>query len=412
MRLCLYNPQAVHGMFGLNLFYYFYFFFDKNKTVNKHFAKFSYFIDLLRDKKNKIAIIIDGTATSLTSSSFKFKFLSDNYCLLRIISFFEIYLWCFLNQINPFKQKIVFRFKELKDDDIIICFPHITDTFINQKVLKKSFLYHFNGQKIAHLTHFYGRTKIVSQNVKNLKIKFAISETDLSESLYYKKFYSYIEHCYILPYILRPRYIKTSSFKQRLNKCLALGSFEYLNINKTNKKSPLYDYFNFFKINTYHTMRKTIYENKNKLSKIIDCLIFPLSQPSKKKSFKSNISSYHSFNIVEKYNQYTMFITPEENIGLPSINVIEGMACGCAYIGLKHHMYSSLGFKDKVNYIGYNGSLNDLVIKIKYYQSHPILLKKISKNGYKLVTQKFTKNKVINNFYENLKKLVRSQTYF
>ena len=86
--------------------------------------------------------------------------------------------------------------------------------------------------------------------------------------------------------------------------------------------------------------------------------------------FLSEGKDYHRMDIVKKYNEYKMFIAPEESIGLSSVNVVEGMACGCAYIGLDHPMYTDLGMVDKQNYIGYDGTLDDLKSKIRYYQKN------------------------------------------
>ena len=78
-----------------------------------------------------------------------------------------------------------------------------------------------------------------------------------------------------------------------------------------------------------------------------------------------------------------MCIVGEEILGVPGIGFVEGMACGCAYIGLESQVYSDYGMQAGVHYIGYDGSLEDLKRVIQYYQmdEHQAELEKIAKTG-------------------------------
>jgi len=403
MRFCFYNPQAV--LSGMNLFFYLHYKLGKTRVMPTRAAKYSSLQRILTDKRYNSAIIVDGTATSLTCSSRRFPFVSENYYLLRIISFFEIYIWCFLNQINPFDQKIIFRYKQLKKDDVIFFFPHLTDTFLSKKILKRSFLYRFKGLRLAHMSHYFSRTKYIADILRWLKIDTVVSEVDLRRSKYFSKFFEFVKNIYILPFGLRSRYKKITEFEGRTNLALALGTYDYLDLENMGKNNPNYDYKCFFKSNVFHNMRKTLYENRKRMAGVIDCLIAPTVvrvDPNKKQK------DYLSYDIVEKYNQYKMFISPEENVGLPSVNVFEGMACGCAYIGIKHQMYADYGMVEGTHYIGYDGSLDDLEKQIKYYQSHLSELKKIADNGYNLVTKKFSEDRVVEGFYEDMVRAAKS----
>ena len=95
--------------------------------------------------------------------------------------------------------------------------------------------------------------------------------------------------------------------------------------------------------------------------------------------------SYYKIDIVDKYNEYKMAIVPEEVIDLPAIGFVECMACGCAYIGVPSSMYENVGMISGIHYIGYDGTVADLVNKINYYQNHPDELSVIASNGYKFV---------------------------
>jgi glycosyltransferase involved in cell wall biosynthesis len=111
---------------------------------------------------------------------------------------------------------------------------------------------------------------------------------------------------------------------------------------------------------------------------------------------------YHSFDIVDTYNNYRMFVSPEETIGQPSINAIEGMACGCAYVGRDDPMYTDLGFTKGVHYVAYDGTIEDLARVIGYYQSRPDELARIAEAGRALVTERFRPDRALQAFVKNL----------
>ena len=113
-------------------------------------------------------------------------------------------------------------------------------------------------------------------------------------------------------------------------------------------------------------------------------------------------SRFFSIDIVEKYNSYRMFVSPEEESGAPSINFIEGMASGCAYIG-RPEFYRGLPIVEGVHFIGYDGTLESLIDKISYYQTHSNELKAIALAGKEAVTKHFHPLEVTNKFLMQLK---------
>lgn len=83
-----------------------------------------------------------------------------------------------------------------------------------------------------------------------------------------------------------------------------------------------------------------------------------------------------------------MFVSPEEESGAASINFMEGMACGTAYIGRPSY-YTAYGMIPGVHFIGYDGTLDDLKEKIRYYQERPELLAEIAAAGQEFVKKRF-----------------------
>lgn len=422
MRLCFYNPHAVYNSIGETCLSRLARIFGTDKNnLRRHNMKYSFLLSFLQQNKYDTAIIVDGTGASLGLVLQEIPFLKDNYIVNTIVSYVEVYVWCLLNNLNPFKQTIILDKNKLDDKiDILFSFAFCSYSFSSEKLIEKSIIKSFIGKKILHASHFYKFTKTVAENIKKTGTKYMVAESDLKKSPYFNKFFSFIKQVYILPHVLRERYVNTSKFESRKNKCLALGTL----VIESESDSSNKDYIEFFKTNTLHPMRKTLFENKEKLTDVIDCLINfhnekrlevtnKLGAYSKYGIFRmvydlfflSEGKEYHKMDIVKKYNEYKMFIAPEENIGFSSVNSIEGMACGCAYIGIDHPMYSDLGMIDKKHYIAYDGSVEDLQKKIKYYQTHQKELAQIAANGCEFAKKRFTENKVKDDFWNYLKTL-------
>ena len=95
-----------------------------------------------------------------------------------------------------------------------------------------------------------------------------------------------------------------------------------------------------------------------------------------------------------------MFIAPEAAAGFPAALFVEGMACGCVYIGLENEMYSEFGMKSGVHYIGYDGTINDLIEKVSFYSNNYDELEKIANSGYEFAVRAFNPSAVHQKFIE------------
>ena len=82
-------------------------------------------------------------------------------------------------------------------------------------------------------------------------------------------------------------------------------------------------------------------------------------------------------------------ISPEEIIGVPSIGFVEAMACGCAFIGLKSDIYTSLGMIPGVHYLEYDGNIESLKGVIRNALSDVERLREIAMNGNTFIKQNF-----------------------
>ncbi len=401
MRICFYNPQALTcNALGTSLFALVTEF--GKAATNKR--RFDFLLEVLRDRKYDSAIVVDGTVSSLPWHRLGPIFRSRYF--IKSFSFFEVYLWCFLNGVNPLRRKIIFSLDGLDPErDVLFGFMATGKTFLDPVLTERSFFKAFSGKKVLHTTHFYERTARLATTVRATGVRAMIGEANLKDSPYFSMHFDYIDDVYIVPFVLRKRYVSTSAFISRKNKCVALGTLMLFPSNH----QPTKDHYAYFGVNALHPMRKTIAKNIDSLTNVIDSRMITVEQATVKKRKKwyaalwSKIvhpvgQPYHAFDIVETFNAYRMFVASEENIGLPSINSVEGMACGCAYIGLESPMYADLGMISGVHYVGYDGTLDGLVSKIAYYQGHEQELLAIADAGKRFVQKTFTEENAIRSF--------------
>ncbi len=203
----------------------------------------------------------------------------------------------------------------------------------------------------------------------------------------------------VIPFVFAPRFKVIKPFAERQNKAVSVGTVTY--------PSYLVKYFGH---DCLQPARKQIYDNAKDLTPWVDCFNSDYLEDDKlskqsasdnkivkvfkrlhDKFFVGHQKKYYSFDMVEKFNDYKMCIVGEEIVGLPGIGFVEGMACGCAYLGQTVGYYEDYGMKEGVHYIGYDGTLDDLKAKISYYQQpeHQEELEKIARTGCEFVRSHF-----------------------
>ena len=370
-RLVIYSPHWDH-LFGITLWHW------KNKK--KVVPKYSYLI------KN----LVNNSYQDIDISFYVDK--PSKFGWIPFLTRLRFIFWGYINGLNILKIKTLISPNELKENDIFFAFGRMA---LKNKPL--TFLKDKNIIKLFHLTHFMTDTSLMAKNAKDLEVSYFISENNLyKNSNFFKEYFPYYkQNVYVLPFSYQDRFTNLKSFKERKNKVFVSGSLSEFDMLTT---TSLKDFFSYFNVNTYHPMRKEIYNSKEILENEIDCYIMPIN---------TNISAtdnsfYKSFDMVEKLNEYKMLVAPEEVNNLPAIAFIEGMACGCAYIGKKDSMYEDIGFIDGINYIAYDGTINDLQLKIRYYQNNNDKLEQIAKNGYEFITKKFNAKAITDEFVQNL----------
>lgn len=395
MKLCLYNPHI--GVIGQSLF---------DRIFGNHsFRKYEYFLKYFKKQSRyTIAIVVDGT-----TSSFPIRLMINNILLTKVFTFLEIYIWLIINKL-PLTTEVIFNLnKQNPKSDILFGFAFFGQQLIDKSIVNRSFISKYSGKILLHFTHLFIYTKTVAENLRIKNPIIAVAESNLNNSQYFQKHFNFISGNYVLPWAVKKRYVKKRNFLERKNKSVCLGQIFVLNKNKGNS-----DYTDFFKSNNWHEGRKMIYDNRIRLANYIDSKIEISYSKERQKNnliylsmivyrrclqLFGNSDRYFKFDIVDLYNNYRMFIAPEESVEIPTIHFVEGMACGCAFVGLNHPMYKELGLKDKVHYIGYDGTLKDLRKKISYYQKNPKELKQIAERGHHFVTKYFSEENIMELFF-------------
>lgn len=358
--------------------------------------KHRYILDYLNNNKIKFWIYLDYQDSSFPKT-FRNKFF------IKI----EAFLWLLLKGVRHSNVEIIDKIENIKKDDIFFSFALKTlDTDYHwiDNIADKNFV------KMFHFTHFVQNTSLVAKNFKRLNIDFIVAENDLSNSTYFKHFFKeYNKSVYTLPFIYAEKYKKIMEFNQRINKCLSTGSV--INVWDFDLFA---DFYSFYKVDSLQPLRKEIINSQKKYYEYIDCLT-NISTP-KKKGIKKILfilktlvfwfkMKYYAIDIVQKYNEYKMFINAEEHYDVPGIWFVEWMACGSAYIGKMDRMYADLWLVPWVHYIWHDWSLEDIIEKIKYYQEHEEELAIIANNGCEFIRKNFKWEVVAKKFYEDLIKL-------
>ncbi len=379
----------------------------------KDFMKYRYFLDrYLKSEGKDTAIYIDGTKTSLAAIKIRFPFFP------KFFTYLELFIWMLLNGVNPLKQKVYFDLAKLDPtNDVLVDFARAKVGKEGQREEEV-----FPGMKVIILTHYYLQPKDIADNFNGLNGVLLVAENDLAAVPYFKRYFPWVETVYQLPFTFTERFRKQTEFLSRANKCFALGTIAP--IDKNNK-----DFIDFFGTDVLQPMRKTIMEKHGMYPDVLDSVIrqyedftFMRHNPNDSTYLKfikryapsfiqrfvlsNQHKKYYAFDVVKKYNSYRMFVVPEENIGLPSTNVFEGMACGTAFFGIDDPMYTNLGLIPGVHYVPYQkDDLEDLVRQIRHYQAEPKKLEEIANNGRLFVQERFTGEKVAERFWQDLVKM-------
>lgn len=378
-----------------------------SKFIFKHSVaiKHKYLLDYcLENEKIEVCTYLNERSFSLLH------FGNDK--ILKLLSKFsriEFDLVMKLNKIDNSKIKVISK-EDILEDDIVISY-----------IFDKSGLYDIStltGKKFISMLHFWGDKK-TSELLKDTGINNMFNESDLSKnSEIFKKYYEWYKGKFIVhPFVFEERFKRRRTFNERKNMAIAVGTVTYRNIQ---------EYQDVYGGPCLQPIRKKIKDNYEGILNYVDSYVNDYSEDNDEKELKESDNvlvsmykriynkinvgqqkKYFSFDMVEKFNEYKMCVVGEEIIGVPGIGFVEGMACGCAYIGVSGSLYSDYGLIEGVHYIGYDGSIDNLKQVIQFYQKEENAkkLEQIAANGYDFVRKNFNKNIVAERLINNMKSM-------
>lgn len=373
----------------------------RKRAITKH----EFLLEYLNKEGVELVNFITGYGSTmpkqLMPSGEKYKFLH------KLESKFVIGNSKFKN----YKITIITDVNELKPDDILIFYVHFIERYLKMPCIQQ-------GIKIVDFLHFYGES-VEAVILQKQRIDYGLSEINLKKfcKLYLTQ-YDWLKNDIVInPLSFQPRFQNKIPFAERKNRVVAMGTLTYRDSE---------EFIKCYGSNVYQPHRKMIYDNAEKLTPWLDSYIEEYKENNEKNvKYNDNIlvkfwkklynmynvgkqKKYFSFNMVEKYNEYKMFICPEDINGSYGIGSIEGMACGCAMIGIDIGIFEDMGMQAGVHYIPYDGTLDGLITTMIHYQcpENADELEKIAVTGCRFVREKFSQEKVAALYYENMKKIL------
>lgn len=328
--------------------------------------------------------------------------------LLNLFKFMENNKTMKVNGISQKQVKILKNIADIKSDDIVILYNICHDNYREME--------NVDAFKALSMLHFHGKAN-ENSIIKKANVSCLFGEVDLEKNCeLYRRYYHIAKPWIVQPFVFAERFQNKVPFKERKNMAFATGTItykthdEFLNTygdscnqpsRKQIKENP-----NFFKDTIYCTSSDYLEGNQGKALKEKDAFVVKIYKKVYNRLFTGKQKKYYSFDMVEAFNSYKMCIVGEEILGIPGIGFVEGMACGCAYIGQDMQAYRDWGLIPGVHYIIYDGTKEDLKRVIEYYQKdeNQEELERIAKTGCDFVRNNFNGNAVAKKLLHDLEK--------
>lgn len=334
---------------------------------------------------------------------------NDNEIMMKVLNVFrfaENRKTMKVNEIAPGKITIIKDKSEIRSDDLVILYNVCEDNYRGMDSV--------NAFKALSMIHFHGRAS-ENELINKTNVSCLFGEVNLEKNCeLYRKYYHVCKPWIVHPFVYAERFQNKTPFSDRKNMAFATGTITY----KTHEeflstygdscdqpsRKQIKDNQEYFKDTIYCTSSDYFEDSARK--EIQEKDIFPVKIYKKiyNRLFTGKQKNYYSFDMVEAFNSYKMCIVGEEILGIPGIGFVEGMACGCAYIGQDMSAYRDWGLIPGVHYITYDGTKEDLNRVIEYYQmdEHQAELEQIAKTGCEYVRMNFNGDAVAKSLLNQL----------
>lgn len=308
------------------------------------------------------------------------------------------------NGIDRKKITLIKNEDDIRPDDILVAYSYYSPTQICFDKLPQAI-------RVICQIHF---STYFTKREKGFEPHAMYNESDLRKhsGMWRRDLPWYKNEFITIPFVYQDRFKRIKPFNERKTKAVGVGTITYMD-----------HITNYYGDPCAQPARRNCRELGKERSELIDSFNFDYSenQQDKKNSNTNNLivklyrrlhdkftgghqKQYFSFNMVDKFNQYKIAVVGEEIMGIPGIGFVEAMACGCAYIGQNIGYYEDYGMKEGIHYIGYDGSKEDLIAKIEYWQrpENQARLEQIANAGYEFVHKNFNNKTVAQTLTEKL----------
>lgn len=334
---------------------------------------------------------------------------NDNELLMKILNVFrfaENKKTMKVNGIDLERITIIKDASDIRPDDLVILYNICKDNYREMS--------NVDAFKALSMLHFHGKAS-ENEIIDKANVSCLFNEVNLDKNCeLYRRYYHVDKPWVIHPFVYAERFQNKTPFSERKNMAFATGTITYKEHEEflstygdacdQPSRKQIKDNSEFFKDTVYCTSSDYLEDNPGKIVKSTDILPVKLYKKIYNRLFTGKQKTYYSFDMVEAFNSYKMCVVGEEILGIPGIGFVEGMACGCAYIGIDSPAYRDWGLVPGVHYITYDGSKEDLRRVIEYYQmdEHQEELEKIAETGYKYVRDNFNGETVAANLMKEL----------
>ena len=311
-----------------------------------------------------------------------------------------------VNNIDKSRITVLKNISEIKNDDIVIIYNIMQDNFCG--------ISGADAFKALSMLHFHGKAE-ENAIINEADVGCLFGEVNLQENCkLYQNYYHVDKPWVVHPFVYAERFKNKKPFAERKNMAFATGTItykehkEFINTYGDSCDQPtrkqIKDNPEYFKDTIYCTSSDYLEDQPGKKVNDNDFCLVKLYKKIYNRTHVGKQKKYFSFDMVEAFNDYKMCIVGEEILNIPGIGFVEGMACGCAYIGQDIKPYRDWGLIPGEHFITYDGTKEDLKRVIEYYQmdEHQAELEQIAKNGYEFVTTHFNGNAVAEKLMRDL----------
>jgi glycosyltransferase involved in cell wall biosynthesis len=335
-------------------------------------GKYKYLLDEPIRRGRRPSILVDGTLSSLVDQSL---FARLPYWLRAVILRFEIFFWLRHNGLTD-RVDVHWSLDTIRDRTAIYVFSYknCVGAFDRRQAVIASF-----DHAIVNLSHYFIRTREKADNIAKLPNARLHTDSDLSRNAYFQNFFPKPPPMIVLPFAVSGRFAVKQAIAERSAKCAATGSFH--NLQDEEPRAYYRDFITFFRTDTYHPVRKLLYQRRAEIADWLECRISPYREMEGKNRLGSRVrkmlgldvvqADYFSFDIVDFYNHHRFAIVGEELSGAPAVGFFEAMACGCVVLGANGGYYDGLGLEPGVHYLEHDGSIESIRAAMTHIAAKP-----------------------------------------